>query len=671
MALDAATPRAIFLGDDTTFAFSLVDFDGNPIAFVDHSEIKVGVYDVATDAFAQLIEGAEYNLAGTIDDEIGYCINGEVTLTDVLGVPLPLATGKKLVIWRETVLDQPTVFGTATAFSGVTHTALANRNRRIDQELEDQITRALKVAVHEEYFEARGKRIAGAADPVADQDLVTKAYGDLNYGGAVLASAAASAAAAAASASNAHTSEGNAEASEDAVREMYEQILANYVAHNNAATDARENLVLDSLNGAFNSATKTFNLKFGGAAVIPRNAASVLVFLNGVYQYPTTSYSVADDKITFEQAPDAGDNSLIVLMMNALPSRWRNAWASGTDYAADDLVKHEGDVYISKARHTSAAGNEPGVGGSWGDFWALFIAGGVDGDDGREIELQKTATHVQWRYIGAPGWTNLFAFADIAGEDGREIELQTSATYLQWRYVGDPGWTSIYDLSLLEGDPGNDGREIELQKSATHVQWRYVGAPGWTNVVALSDITGPPGADAPGAGDMMKANNLSDLLNAATARQNLGLEIGVNVQGHDNNLDSWATVSPGSYLTIADADLAYQPIDTDLSAIAALSTTPFGRSLLTLANSAAARVSLGVRTAILDSIAAGFDGLATAFALKVSTAAFAPRDAYGMIVILNGVLQVPGDAYTVAGSTITFAAAPDSGDTCVIWAVST
>lgn len=38
----------------------------------------------------------------------------------------------------------------------------------------------------------------------------------------------------------------------------------------------------------------------------------------------------------------------------------------------------------------------------------------------------------------------------------------------------------------------------------------------------------------------------------------------------------------------------YQPLDSDLTAIAALSTTPFGRSLLTNANASATRSSLGI-----------------------------------------------------------------------------
>lgn len=60
-----------------------------------------------------------------------------------------------------------------------------------------------------------------------------------------------------------------------------------------------------------------------------------------------------------------------------------------------------------------------------------------------------------------------------------------------------------------------------------------------------------------------------------------------------------ATTSFGrSILTLADAPALLtltgaQPTDTDLTAIAALTTTAYGRSLLTAANAAAVRTSIG------------------------------------------------------------------------------
>jgi hypothetical protein len=143
-------------------------------------------------------------------------------------------------------------------------------------------------------------------------------------------------------------------------------------------------------------------------------------------------------------------------------------------------------------------------------------APGADGVDGREIELQVTATHIQWRYVGSATWTNLVALSVITGpagddgapgapgsdgDDGREIELQTSLTHIQWRYTGGT-WINLIALADLEGEqglpgaPGEDGREIELQTSLTHIQWRYTGGT-WINLIALSALKGDPGE--PGA----------------------------------------------------------------------------------------------------------------------------------------------------------------------------
>lgn len=147
---------------------------------------------------------------------------------------------------------------------------------------------------------------------------------------------------------------------------------------------------------------------------------------------------------------------------------------------------------------------------------------GVDGTDGRDIELQSNGTFVQWRYLGDETWIDLVDISTLAGadgadgtngtngtdgEDGREVQLQASATHIQWRYSGDPTWVDLVALSLLKGDDGadgtngtdgtdgSDGREVQFNKSATHIQWRYVGDATWIDLVALADITGDDGTD--------------------------------------------------------------------------------------------------------------------------------------------------------------------------------
>ena len=91
-----------------------------------------------------------------------------------------------------------------------------------------------------------------------------------------------------------------------------------------------------------------------------------------------------------------------------------------------------------------------------------------------------------------------------------------------------------------------------------------------------------------GTGDLVAANNLSDLTNAATARTNLGLAIGTNVQAYDAGLLSIAGLT-----TQADRSIYTTASDT----YAVYTLTSFGRSLVDDADASAARTTLGLGSA--------------------------------------------------------------------------
>lgn len=79
------------------------------------------------------------------------------------------------------------------------------------------------------------------------------------------------------------------------------------------------------------------------------------------------------------------------------------------------------------------------------------------------------------------------------GDDGREIELRKTVSDVQWKYISDTVWINLFSLVDLKGSDGSDGKNIELQKSATHIQWRLVDGTVWTDLVALIDLKGDAG----------------------------------------------------------------------------------------------------------------------------------------------------------------------------------
>lgn len=102
------------------------------------------------------------------------------------------------------------------------------------------------------------------------------------------------------------------------------------------------------------------------------------------------------------------------------------------------------------------------------------------------------------------------------------------------------------------------------------------------------------------------------LADASAARTAIGTVIGTDVQAYDSDLQAIGALAPsnddviqrkaGAWTnrTIAQllSDLGlgalYQPLDSDLTSIAALTTTSFGRAFLALADASAARTAIGV-----------------------------------------------------------------------------
>lgn len=63
---------------------------------------------------------------------------------------------------------------------------------------------------------------------------------------------------------------------------------------------------------------------------------------------------------------------------------------------------------------------------------------GVDGEDGREVELRNNGTQIQWRYVGDPSWTDIISLSEITGADGEDGN--------GYRGTWEPGTYAVGDL---------------------------------------------------------------------------------------------------------------------------------------------------------------------------------------------------------------------------------
>ena len=168
------------------------------------------------------------------------------------------------------------------------------------------------------------------------------------------------------------------------------------------------------------------------------------------------------------------------------------------------------------------------------------------------------------------------------------------------RDTGSPQNFHIYSLSGLTDNAGWS------ELAVTHI----AGSGTFADADSLSlefQRTGNNGADGAGVGDVVGPASATDgnitLFDGTTGK--------LIKDGPANNSTNWNTAygwgdhslvgylvssDLSGYLTSATAAATYQPLDSDLTSIAALTTTSFGRSTLEAANAAALATLAGVGT---------------------------------------------------------------------------
>lgn len=153
--------------------------------------------------------------------------------------------------------------------------------------------------------------------------------------------------------------------------------------------------------------------------------------------------------------------------------------------------------------------------------------------------------------------------------------------------VGEALWTADHVLALNDADiPATIARDTEVTAAiaALSVVYDAIGAAAAAQAASQpldADLTAIAALTTTAYGRAFLA-----LANAAAART--ALSLGTAATSATGDFDASGAA--------AAAQAASQPLDSDLTAIAALSTTAFGRGLLTSADAAALRTSAGLGT---------------------------------------------------------------------------
>lgn len=109
-------------------------------------------------------------------------------------------------------------------------------------------------------------------------------------------------------------------------------------------------------------------------------------------------------------------------------------------------------------------------------------APGVNGADGKQVELQEGSGYVQWRYVGETAWRNLMPLSDISGTDGRSVNLRVNTGWVQWQHDGDSSWQNLMSMDDMRGADGKDGDN---------------GADGPPNQLSVGSVTSSTPGTAP------------------------------------------------------------------------------------------------------------------------------------------------------------------------------
>lgn len=215
-------------------------------------------------------------------------------------------------------------------------------------------------------------------------------------------------------------------------------------------------------------------------------------------------------------------------------------WLTGTPYLANDAVWENAVLYRCLIAHTSGIFATDLGAGKWEalvDFSSYLNTAAASAAAANTSAIASAASATASSGFSSSASTSAAAAANsvaaLSGTSSTSITIgsgsQTFTTQSGKSFSGYVTITSgantnnnMFGNVLSYSGTSLQVNVISFNGSGAHTDWNIMvaGGPG---------ATGPAGPSGSGAGDMLKANNLSELANFATARTNLSLGTGNNV----------------------------------------------------------------------------------------------------------------------------------------------
>lgn len=288
--------------------------------------------------------------------------------------------------------------------------------------------------------------------------------------------------------------------------------------------------------------------------------------------------AIANDSIGADQLKDEID-----LSVNPAGD-----WTTATAYEENDAVWHDSALYRCLVDHTAGTFATDLAANKWSVI--LDLSPYVDGaSDDADAAAASAAAAASSETSAAAYATQLYGTSTSSvaiGVGSKSFTTQSGKFFDAGTRVLISDNAAPTTNTMFGTVTSYSGTSLTVNVAATSGSGTL---SDWTiRVSGERGATGATGAPGAGTGDMLAANNLSDVSDVPTSQVNLDLEPGVDVQVYDLNLDMLSSLTPA-----ADKGIMF----SSATAMTTYDLTSAGRALLDDASASAQRTTLGLGSA--------------------------------------------------------------------------